>query len=284
MTDIQKLIESVQGYVRRCMEPFAARLKALEDRPAPKDGKSFTADEVQALVDAAVAKAVAALPPSKALSAEEVRDAVAAAIPKLETIKAMVDEAVSAIPRPANGQDADPEVIRSMVAEAFGAIPKPQDGKSITVDDLKPMLEQLQGGWALDFERRAQDVLQRAVDKMPVPKDGADAVPLDGFSAEMAEDGRTIVLRLTAGEVVKEARLRTATLLDRGFFQDGAAYEKGDTVTRGGSLWIAQKDAPTGKPGDGEADGWRLAVKRGRDGKDLMPEQPREPAGPVRLK
>jgi hypothetical protein len=30
---------------------------------------------------------------------------------------------------------------------------------------------------------------------------------LDGFEAELAEDGRTVILRLTAGELKKEARL-----------------------------------------------------------------------------
>jgi integrin beta 3 len=43
-------------------------------------------------------------------------------------------------------------------------------------------------------------------------------------------------------------------------------YERGDVVTWGGSIFIAQRK-PTGKPGDPDS-GWRLAVKHGRDGKD----------------
>jgi hypothetical protein len=43
-------------------------------------------------------------------------------------------------------------------------------------------------------------------------------------------------------------------------------YRKGDGVTWGGSFWIAQKDAPEGRPG--LSDDWRLAVKKGRDGRD----------------
>ena len=42
-------------------------------------------------------------------------------------------------------------------------------------------------------------------------------------------------------------------------------YAKGDGVTFGGSLFIAQTDAPAGKPE--ETPDWRLAVKRGREGK-----------------
>lgn len=53
------------------------------------------------------------------------------------------------------------------------------------------------------------------------------------------------------------------TIIDRGVFDASKEYGRGDAVSSGGSLWIAQKDGPDHKPGDG--DGWRLAVKRGRD-------------------
>lgn len=59
------------------------------------------------------------------------------------------------------------------------------DGKSITVDDMAPVLESKMAEWALDFERRAQDVLQRAIDRMPAPKDGRDG--RDGKSVTLDE-------------------------------------------------------------------------------------------------
>ena len=52
-------------------------------------------------------------------------------------------------------------------------------------------------------------------------------------------------------------------IIDRGVYDSEKDYDRGDAVSSGGSLWIAQKDSPDHKPGDG--DGWRLAVKRGRD-------------------
>jgi integrin beta 3 len=55
--------------------------------------------------------------------------------------------------------------------------------------------------------------------------------------------------------------------LDKGIFREGEAYERGDGVTFGGSWWIAQVDAPTTKPGTSAE--WRLAVKKGRDGRDV---------------
>jgi integrin beta 3 len=54
-------------------------------------------------------------------------------------------------------------------------------------------------------------------------------------------------------------------VLYRGIFKEGSEYEQGDMVTWGGSTWVAQSDTKA-KPGDGEE--WRLAVKKGRDGKD----------------
>lgn len=50
-------------------------------------------------------------------------------------------------------------------------------------------------------------------------------------------------------------------------------------MTFGGSLWLAKKESPEGKPG--QSDDWQLAVKKGRDGKDgkdgVMVEQPNKP-------
>ena len=54
-------------------------------------------------------------------------------------------------------------------------------------------------------------------------------------------------------------------MLDAGVWKEGAAYSRGDGVTLGGSFFIAQADT-TAKPG--KSDDWRLAVKRGTDGRD----------------
>lgn len=91
--------------------------------------------------------------------------------------------------------------------------------------------------------------------------DGKDGLNLEDFSAKMIDD-RNLVLSLTRGDFKKEFTLKLPVILDRGVFSE-KDYEKGDAVTFGGSLWIAQKDNPTGKPGDSKD--WRLAVKKGRD-------------------
>jgi hypothetical protein len=67
--------------------------------------------------------------------------------------------------------------------------------------------------------------------------------------------------------------------IDRGVYREGTAYERGDSVTWGGSSFIAQR-ATTGKPEVSED--WRLSVKRGRDGKPGVPGKAGEPGKPGR--
>jgi hypothetical protein len=90
-----------------------------------------------------------------------------------------------------------------------------------------------------------------------------------------ADGGRTLLVSI--GGVVHE--LRTAVVLDAGVWTE-RAYVAGDGVTHGGSFFIAQVDTGE-KPG--KSDQWRLAVKRGADGRDWRPEDKRAPE-PVRFR
>lgn len=95
-------------------------------------------------------------------------------------------------------------------------------------------------------------------------KDGKDGLGFDDL--EMIHDGeRGFVFRFARGEQVKEFAFTIPIVLDRGVYKADGEYQRGDAVTWGGSLWIAQ-DETNEKPGEGK--GWRLAVKKGRDGKD----------------
>lgn len=80
-------------------------------------------------------------------------------------------------------------------------------------------------------------------------------------------DERSFAVRTATTDGVQVSRqFSLPVVLDRGVFREASAYERGDGVTFGGSFWIAQKDAPEGKPGT--SPDWRLAVKKGRDGAD----------------
>lgn len=91
--------------------------------------------------------------------------------------------------------------------------------------------------------------------------DGKDGLGFDDLDMVDSDDG--LMLRFARGEVVKEFRL--PVVIDRGVFDASKTYSKGDGVTWAGCFWIAQ-DTTEGKPDGGK--GWRLAVKKGRDGRD----------------
>jgi len=85
----------------------------------------------------------------------------------------------------------------------------------------------------------------------------------DDLDGVYDECGR-LSLRFVRGDVVKTWRV--PGMVDRGVYREGDSYQKGDGVTFGGGFFIAQQDT-TAKPEE-SLGGWRLAVKRGRDGKD----------------
>lgn len=98
--------------------------------------------------------------------------------------------------------------------------------------------------------------------------DGKDGIPfgVDDLDMTLMEDGRTLRMSFTKGDTEYAFQIPFPVVIDRGVFADGKSYEEGDGVTWGGSFWIAQR--ATGSKPDSADSGWRLAVKRGRDGKD----------------
>lgn len=94
---------------------------------------------------------------------------------------------------------------------------------------------------------------------------------LEGVTLELepTKDERQFVMVLrTAGGVEARAPFRVPVPIYQGIHQTGIAYERGDTVTHDGALWIAlaKTEARPGTP-DGRG-AWRLAVKSGRGGRD----------------
>ncbi|MBY9700616.1 hypothetical protein ISH39_03485 [Pseudomonas aeruginosa] len=250
-------------------EHLSELVKAI---PAPADGQSVTVEDVAPLIREEVAKAVAEVPPAKdgeSVTVDDVRPILAD----------LVGKAVADLPTPAPGKDADMEALRAHLGDLVKGIQLPTVP---SIDEVAATFERRFSDLTLSWERQARETFDKAADRMPIPKDGRDALPLESFHLALGEDGRTVTVKMQAGDVVVEKSVRIASVIDRGVFSAEKSYEQGDGTTYGGCYWIAQKDAPAGVPGGSED--WRLAVKKGRDGKDLRDNASRRnPNDPVKI-
>jgi len=248
---LNQFAANVREAIGKGLAPLAERLTQLEKKfselPTPQDGKSITVEDVRPM------------------------------------LAELVKSAVDAIERPKDGEDGKSVTLEEVLPDlretalrAIADLPRPkdgEDGKSVELPQVvDAVLENLQHRFGeflalkdLEFERRLHAAIEKAIERLPKPKDGRDAAAVDSFRMELGNDERTITLSLGAGEDKRSQSITFPVILDRGLFKEAQRYEKGDGVTWGGSFWIAQKDDPIGKPG--ESDDWRLAVKKGRDAK-----------------
>jgi hypothetical protein len=265
---------------------------AVKALPAAEPGKSVTVEDVRPLIE----EMVAALPlaaPGKSVAiedfapliAEETGKAVSSIeIPKPDeaVIARLVGEKVETVlaewERPkdgAPGKSVRVEDLAPMVAaeieKAVAGVPVPKDGIGLAgalIDREGQLVVTMTDGTArslgvvvgkdVDLEAVAE-MVRGEVAKIPVPKDGVDGVGFDDMALVDVEGD--LYLRFTKGEVVKDFYLPVPT--DRGVWVE-REFKQGAGVTWGGSFWIAQRDTAA-KP-DTPDSGWRLAVKRGRDG------------------
>lgn len=253
--------ESVQEAVKSLSEKYESRIAELEEQiksiPVPlkgDKGDSITVDDVRPMLE----EMVKAIEVPKGEDGESVT---------LDDIAPLVKEAVEGIQIPVP----DISHLEKRINDVIASIPNPEkgdDGISPSPDEVAKSMEHIFAKWALDFERKADHVLEKAIDRMPKAKDGRDALDIDDFELSLGEDGRTITASLKRGETVIEKSVKIPAILDRGVYSEDDKYEKGDGVTYAGSYWIVQKDSPEGRPSS-SAD-FRLAVKRGRDGKEVV--------------
>jgi hypothetical protein len=139
-----------------------------------------------------------------------------------------------------------------------------EPGKSVTLDDVSVFLEAAVAKHVLDFERRASEKLDKAIERIPVPKDGRDGVDLTELSVDF--DGeRTVTVKGRTGTVTK----RVPIPLWRGYWSPDVVAEKSDILTHNGTAYIAIVDNPKCEPGVGKYDHeWKVFARKGRDGRD----------------
>jgi len=220
----------------------------------------------------------------------------------LEAIaRPVLDEAIAAIPEPQDGKSVTPEdlgpmvaeLVSTAIAEAVRSIPVPVDGRDgvgvagALIDRDGKLVLTLSNGEIKELgqvvgrdadEAAIERRIKELVDAIPRPKDGLDGLGFDDL--EVIHDGaRSFTFRFASGEKVKEFAFTLPVMLDRGVYHDGRKYQPGDGVTWGGSFWICQKE--TGAKPD-QSDDWRLAVKKGQNGKDYVLKEKAAPQ-PVKV-
>ena len=190
-----------------------------------------------------------------------------------------------------DGLDVDKEAViatlRADLAEALAVTPKAVDGRDgrdgkdgepgrdaaslIVLPSIDESKGYARGTWASHTGGLIQAV--RRTDPV-IDGDLATAgwaVMLDGVAAVVVtqgDDPRVIeVATLLTSGTKTASTFSVPMMIDRGVWKAGITYDTGDTVSFDGSGWIAQRTT-TDKPG-GEASGWRLSTKRGRDGKSV---------------
>lgn len=270
------------------IKPVLKELVDAIEIPQPKDGedgKSISIEEIKPIISEAVEEAVKLIPTPK--DGEDGQDGKPV---ELEEVKALVAEIVKAevgAISVSDGKDAEPinmaevaTLIQDAVKEEVAKIELPKDGAD--GDDGKPGED---GRDALDIEilpaidesksykRNTYAMhnggLWRSFEKTNKMR-GWDCI-IDGVGTiDINYDGeRQIKLTLSksSGAVI-EKEINMPILIERGVFRENETYSMNDGVTYGGSYWIAKKDNPAGRPG--ASDDFRLAVKRGRDGRESV--------------
>lgn len=100
---------------------------------------------------------------------------------------------------------------------------------------------------------------------------------LAGMNAEQEPDGRSFrfTLEQTDGST-RQFVFKIAAMIYRGVYSEAQEYDTGDAVTDDNQTWVAVQPSKGVRPGTSEA--WKLAARKGRNGKDAEPSR-----GPPRV-
>jgi len=270
------VIQVVGGIVRKTEEAIGQRIdsivKRLDDMPVPKDGEPGK-DGVNGVDgangtdgrDGVDGKDGPAGVDGKSVSVEEVRELVATAV------QVSIEKAIAQIPQAKDGTNG-----RDGENGSHGVDGAP--GRDAAHLEILPAID-LAKSYARGTYAKHAGGLWRSYETTTGLK-GWECI-VEGVAhlsvEQHPENPRKFFLNLaTSGgrEEVKEFNL--PVVLYRGIFKEGDAYEAGDSVTWGGSTWIALQETAS-KP-DSVDGTWRLAVKRGSPGKDGAPGKNGGPA------
>lgn len=257
--------------------------KKFAEYPVPKDGHSVTVEEVTPMIEGLVDRATTSL--RQAIDDEigkavanipQVKDGEPGKSVTIEEVTPVLEQFVRRVTDPI------PVMITEKVAEAVSKIPAAKDGAGLmgaVIDRNNHLVMTLSDGKSIDVGpvvgkdadmKELTQTLRQLVDDIPKPRDGF------GFEDLSVEyDGqRSFSLKFVRGADSEEFKFKLPVMIYKNVYQPGASYEQGDVVTWAGAMWHCDKNTDT-KPGDGN-DNWTLAVKRGRNAKEVVPVGPKK--------
>lgn len=309
----EEIVGVVRGFVAAQVAPLMQRIKDLEARPAPVGiaGAIKSADGVLILtltdgrtIDTGIrdgARGIDAELPdlptmvSAAVSAEAALLAEAAAPVTISFDPSPLAADIEGLRAALDERDA---AIREMIA----ALPKPQDGKSVTLDDVRPLVEEAaakavaglppakdgEPGQSADMDEvrsLIEAAVERRIAEIPAPKDGepgkdgrlpivkawedrvyyaGDVCSFDGATWQASTDtGRPPPHDDWMCLAARGEPGRDADQIEpRGLFDPEGDYRRLSIVMRDGASFIARRDNPGPCPGDG----WYLLAQQGKRG------------------
>ena len=248
----------VKSHVAEATAPLIARIAELEKRQPErgkdgKDGKDGRDAEPvsEEQIAAAVERYLIANPPAAGKDGSDGQDGDAGADADMDALKSHCEDLIAALPRPENGKDgADGVGLAGAMIDRDGEL-----NVTLTNGEVRK-LGPVVGRDGLNGDR------------------GPEGFSLTDFDTDWRPEDKVLILSWDAGDHRYSHELFIPYLRDCGVWAEGASYLKGDGVTWGGSFWTAQDDT-SDKP-DGSKS-WRLAVKKGRDGKDFAGPQSSAP-------
>jgi hypothetical protein len=287
------IVKDATAPLLRRIEDQDARIKELEARQPErgadgKDGTSVTIADVEPMLAEMVGRAVAAIPAPK--DGADGKDAEPIDVHEVVRELIACDE-IKTILDPMTAEAVAKHMAENPVQHGKDGAPG-RDGKD---GERGPQGEKGMDGSngrdGLDVKDlfRADGGRLVAVLSDGTTRDLGEFVGKDGRDGLNGNDGadftdctidydgeRTITIRSGSATITKTVPIP----IDRGYYREGMASEKGDIVTHDGNAWIAQRDTKA-KPCRESAD-WRMLARRGRDGRDGIDAKPAP--GPVKLK
>lgn len=270
MLDVTKLIDGIHGYIGRALSPLAARIAALEQReptPGQKGDPGPRGDKGDPGQDGRSGKDGVDGSPGEPGAKGEKGD------------QGERGEKGDAGERGADGSPGQ----KGDAGEPGGRGERGEkgdpghDGRDALQIDILPAIDPTKAYPRGTFAQWRGGLIRAFRETAPVGDEGIEKsgwdVVLNGwldFHILPTEDGRTFKMWVerTSGPTAA-GTLRVPSVIYRGVWKHDQEYARGDMATWDGSVWHCEADSTKDQPGTSPA--WKLAVKRGvngRDGKD----------------